>query len=817
MKKALLTKLMLLLCALIAGSSSVWADEAVFTFNTDAGLQELGIVKPDAGAGTNLGTDPYVISGVSLSATNGSTPTRVWNSSGNLDLRIYKNGTFTFQVSSGNITSIVLDGTTVTGFTATDGTFSNGTWSGNAASVVLTATATQKINTITVTYSSGGTPTCATPTFSPAGGTYESAQNVTISTTTEGATIYYTTDGTNPTNSSSVFSSAINVTKTTTIKAMAVKAGSNNSSVASATYTIVSPLTIAEVRAQATGSVLTQGIVTSCVGTTGYIQDGTAAICVYGTSLTVGDDVKVSGTLTTYKGLLEITSPTVTVVSSGNSVDPVVKTIAEINSDYSSGSNALQGMLVKIVDATVTTINGQNTTIAQDLNSIVVRGISNVEFNVNDILTLVGNIGCFDAAQIANPTNVVVTPSATPLINASDITIEADATSGEIAYTITNPTGATLSAALTEGNWISNVAVAGNKVTFTATANNGDERTATITLSYTGATDKVVTVTQKKYVPAAALPFAFDGGSADVATTDGLSQNGLGSYGSSPKLKFDGADDELVLKIGGAASVLNFDIKGNGSGNTPWAGVFKVQTSADGVSYTDLATYTDANLTSTISHESLALASSVRYIKWIYTEKTTGNVALGRIGVDCELVTVPAIGYMTVCYPSNVDLVGTGVKAYVVSEIGATYVELEEIESVPANTPVILEASEGSYVLNYTASPAAVGTNLLQVSDGTATTNDANIVYALASKGEPAVLGFYKVKKNTKVPAGKCYLSVAAATPAPEFLGFGGATGIENVNRETITNNRYFNLNGQRVAQPTKGLYIVNGKKVVIK
>ena len=43
----------------------------------------------------------------------------------------------------------------------------------------------------------------------------------------------------------------------------------------------------------------------------------------------------------------------------------------------------------------------------------------------------------------------------------------------------------------------------------------------------------------------------------------------------------------------------------------------------------------------------------------------------------------------------------------------------------------------------------------------------------------------------------------------------GGATGIQNVNRETITNNRYYNLHGQRLSQPQKGLNIVNGKKVI--
>ena len=88
-------------------------------------------------------------------------------------------------------------------------------------------------------YIAGATPTCVQPTFSVAAGAYTSAQNVTISTTTNGATIYYTTDGTDPTTSSNVYSSAISVSSTTTIKAMAVKNGYDNSSIASATYAIV--------------------------------------------------------------------------------------------------------------------------------------------------------------------------------------------------------------------------------------------------------------------------------------------------------------------------------------------------------------------------------------------------------------------------------------------------------------------------------------------------------------------------------------------------------------------------------------------------
>jgi hypothetical protein len=78
----------------------------------------------------------------------------------------------------------------------------------------------------------------ATPTFSPVAGSYSSAQSVTISDTTSGATIYYTTNGTTPTTASTKYTGAISVSSTTTIQAIAVASGFNNSSVASATYTI---------------------------------------------------------------------------------------------------------------------------------------------------------------------------------------------------------------------------------------------------------------------------------------------------------------------------------------------------------------------------------------------------------------------------------------------------------------------------------------------------------------------------------------------------------------------------------------------------
>jgi glucosylceramidase len=86
-------------------------------------------------------------------------------------------------------------------------------------------------------------PAAATPTFSPAPGTYSTAQSVAIADTTSGASIYYTTDGSAPTTSSTLFSasSPIVVATTTTIEAVAVAPGYSQSAVATGTYTLPAP------------------------------------------------------------------------------------------------------------------------------------------------------------------------------------------------------------------------------------------------------------------------------------------------------------------------------------------------------------------------------------------------------------------------------------------------------------------------------------------------------------------------------------------------------------------------------------------------
>ena len=180
---------------------------------------------------------------------------------------------------------------------------------------------------------------------------------------------------------------------------------------------------------------------------------------------------------------------------------------------------------------------------------------------------------------------------------------------------------------------------------------------------------------------------------------------------------------------------------------------------------------------------------------------------------DNVVVTIGAAEYTTFVTPYATST-PEGVTAYVVPAVKETSVALSPITTIPANTPVILAGAAGAYEFAVLEGEAdAIDVNLLQGSDGTVE-SDGSTIYALAKKN--GVVGFYPVKEGAKVPAGKAYLTVEN----PEvkgFLALDETTAISNIAAETI-NGEIFNIAGQKVKNITKGgLYIVNGKKVLVK
>lgn len=142
--------------------------------------------------------------------------------------------------------------------------------------------------------------TVATPTFNPVGGTYSTSQNVSISTTTPNATIRYTTNGSEPTSTSTIYSSPISVSQTTTIKAKAYRSGWINSSIASATYTITPSGTVATPTFNPAGGTYStaQNVALSCTTSGATIRYTTNGSEPTSSSTAYSSPINVSSTTT---------------------------------------------------------------------------------------------------------------------------------------------------------------------------------------------------------------------------------------------------------------------------------------------------------------------------------------------------------------------------------------------------------------------------------------------------------------------------------------------------------------------------------------
>ena len=327
----------------------------------------------------------------------------------------------------------------------------------------------------------------------------------------------------------------------------------------------------------------------------------------------------------------------------------------------------------------------------------------------------------------------------------------------------------------------------------------------------------------------AALPFNYNSGCSSITDTPGLTQNGLGSDYSTTntKLKFDGTGDYVILKIGETPGKLSFDIKGNSFSG----GTFTVQTSADGESYTDLQAYTDLSDTQS---ETFNLSGDVRYIKWIYTTKSSGNVGLGNISLTKGVpVTITAAKYATFSSGNAVDFSESGVTVYKAKvDTEKKVVKLTEVSDgiVPANTGVILYKdvdANTDVTVPVTTTNAAISENDLVATVTSTlvkkTEDDTNFNYIMQLSNETIVFNMATVD-GAYMPAGKAYLSTtvnASAADARLSVVFDDETaGIATVSVKEAKgdNNAVYNLKGQRVEQPKKGgLYVVGGRKVVMK
>ena len=179
------------------------------------------------------------------------------------------------------------------------------------------------------------------------------------------------------------------------------------------------------------------------------------------------------------------------------------------------------------------------------------------------------------------------------------------------------------------------------------------------------------------------------------------------------------------------------------------------------------------------------------------------------------------IGYATFSSDYNLNFEGSAVKAYVATEAAAGTVKFEQVTTVPAKTGLFLK---GNGEVNITTEAvAAPTTNYLKPTTGAivAASDAVNNVYHYVFAKQDEDLGFYNLGEDLTMTAGKAYLETAASiAPAGARVALvfdDETTGISSIESVNQANGNVFNLNGQRVVKPAKGLYIVNGKKFINK
>lgn len=800
MKKTLLTKIMLLLCALVAGSSSVWADDYDVTYNYSALKDMLSGDYTDASSYWKVPGTAGNTATIAIPIINQPTS----------DI------TITFNIATfGSDTTPTSSNTTITAV----GTEASSNWSGTTVGkypssstyvngvMTITKPATPTTLgglTITMGVNSGvrifrlksirvqytyAAAAVKTPEFSPAGGIYTSTQNVTLSCDTDGADIYYTLDGSTPTSSSTPYTGAIEVDATTTIKAIAKK-GSDVSNVGSATYTIYpvlhagtvgDPYTVADARNAIDANIGVTGVYVS-----GIVYEGGSELSSGAMNYWISDDGTETNKFEIYKGK-GISGADFTAMTDVKEGDAVVVTgdIKKFGSvyEFNSGSQ-LESLtpssnpLIVVTPSSLTgftygvgfgpsaaqtfSVEGFNLTADISLS----LGVSNYEMSFSEGSGYTNSLTLTQTAGAVTATTIYVRLKAGLAINASY--------NGNIALTSSGATNKAVSLAgsVTQPNFTWDLSTNSYDASPTADLISWTSTYATMKNERNGSGNTAV----NNYIPTTRTSTRFYGN--NVLTIAPTSGNAITS------IVFTATSDSYATALK----------------NSTWSNA--------------TAAVSSSTVTVTPTNGALPISATISGVCGFTEVKV-------YYGVVTSVPLTPAKTYTTLTSSHNLDFtsVSSVLEAYIIKDNDTSdgYVTLTQVNKVPAGTGLVLKAATPGYPVSV---PVFDGTDPDDVSgnkmagSATATTAVAENAGYILSDGvfQPASAG--------TLPAGKAYLNIAVSSARSLNMIFDDemTTGIENIEHGSLNiEHSVYDLQGRRVSKPTKGLYIVNGKMVVIK
>lgn len=693
----------------------------------------------------------------------------------------------------------------------------------------------------------------AAPVFAPANGTtFVDKLTVGASCSTEGATIYYTKDGAEPTTGSDKFpTEGVTLTETTTLKAIAVKDGLDNSEVVTATYTKLEPY--ASLKALKESGIATEegkpcvvelkdAVVTYADSRKAYIQDETAGLYVFGSNkLKAGTKLNgvVAAQLALYFGLyeLKVDGGEFDNVAVTNDVEIPVQevTVAELNQNFAQ----YESMRVKVVDATVTSsFNDKNGEIEQNGEKIALRAADeSITADVQATVDVTGYPGLYNSTKQLNVILQEDIAVKTAGKTQATLTFDSDAYSVNVGESLTVKATTNSSASVVYSSSDKTIATvdentgevqAGNKVgtvTITATVTENDE--------YTGATATcTMNVVDPSALPEAKALVAEDKEGILHAMKNELGNtrlNAMEVYSLNGKIIDEGKadikwyidiDNGTIQNIDGMYVVFedanDSDIKLSSKKGNSW--YYKSEDGSWNTKETD----------------GRFLGYNEQITAFRTYSSSTYPKAVAMPIVDGYIRSTTSGDYGTICLPYAVaaeDMAGAeffSIAGKVMKGEEPQSIVLNQVTTLEAGVLYIFSATSDKLIAAYSGKAVAVAEEANGLIGSFEGQDVAEGMYLISAQNKVQLCG-----KSCKISGNRAYIDM---NEVPEYSGevgvnqrlisFEDATGISETMVEGGLADVY-TLSGVEVrhqvdeSEATQGLpqgiYIVNGKKVVVK
>ena len=627
------------------------------------------------------------------------------------------------------------------------------------------------------------TVTVATPTFNPAGGEVEEGAAVTISCATDGATIYYTTNGSTPTASSTKYTGAITVNSAVTIKAIATKSGCTDSAVASASYTIKAREVVATPTFNpAAGEV--------AAGTQVAISCATSGAAIYYT--TNGTEPTTSSTL--YTGAITVNSAM------------TIKAIAVKSGYYTNSAVATAAYTIKQSggDESVTTVTKFR------FKNVQVDGtVRYFAYDSTNGLTLTANV---DDAHLYTRTIVNETAGKYNFQSEDGYYLvwkgSAEGYNDNKGYTknynstvcvltVKNLTTSDCHECVWTGVPDGYVYITGKRSDLTSDG--------VFIVSSSGNFDKT---TKPYYTNSFSSAFIIEEVKVEVENGEEPEPEPAVQV-ASPTFSPAGGEVEEGTTVTISCATEGAVIYYTTNGSTP--------TTSSAVYSTPIAITSDVTIKAMATKEGNYTASDV--VTANFTVKVEDeSVEFPTYVLECDESVCSYAAYATL-YLDYAVRIPAGVNAYrAVLDAENAVLTLYRLSNgvIPANFAVIIEnldKTNSITLVKYNAETTALQNDL----QGTLVDKEIDDVanYYVLGHTAKSHLGFFHPAQNM-LAANKAYVEWNGNNGKALRVKKGNATGVESV-VDACESNVYYDIFGRRVENPTSGLYILNGKKVYIK